>query len=72
MNKWISVKDRLPETFMVFPRWIILSIGTDNAELGILSRITDQGNPEWRHKETDKILMNVTHWMPLPAPPESK
>ena len=68
MSEWISVKDRLPEergSYLVFePEFI-------DSELASWSVLVA------RYYETDKtfnynfqVLSNVTHWMPLPEPPE--
>lgn len=55
-SKWVSVKDRLPEPFTT-----VLAHYTDGRihTVGYLDRfMTTRGT--------------VTHWMPLPEPPESE
>lgn len=63
---WISVQDRLPEERGRYLCWFgknTLCVGADIATY----------LPEWHGfgiLETDTVLQNITHWMPLPEPPE--
>lgn len=63
---WISVKERMPEKRGRYLCWFgknTLCVGADIATY----------LPEWHGfgiLETDTVLQNVTHWMPLPEPPE--
>ncbi|WP_368043047.1 DUF551 domain-containing protein [uncultured Gemmiger sp.] len=60
MSDWISVKDRLPKQqteVLAFRRGIMYLAWYDN-EIG-----------RWASDEWG-ILDAVTHWMPLPEPPE--
>lgn len=53
-NEWVSVEDRLPE-----PTYCVLVYTTDfTIEVDAIG-----SDGEW-------ISYEVTHWMPLPAPPE--
>lgn len=65
MTNWISVEDKLPETpgtYIVFYNTKIAKI-VDNAHW----------NPGWSTTGGYKgISEHVTHWQPLPAPPEEK
>lgn len=62
MNKWISVKDRLPEENVRVLVWL------------------DETLYDYTHIDTDRLKRNtwvrwgkaVTHWMPLPAPPNEE
>lgn len=59
VNEWISVKDRLPEEktrVLVFVPHSSIKIDTDR----IVGRIWVR----WRG--------HITHWMPLPEPPEEE
>lgn len=57
---WISVKDRLPK-----PRTEVLAF-----RKGIIYIVWyDKGIGEWRSDEWG-CFNDVTHWMPLPKPPE--
>jgi hypothetical protein len=59
-NKWISVKDRLPDTGIE----VLVVSGTDRE---VAWRHIDDG--EW---SSYSALGHVTHWMPLPALPEEE
>lgn len=56
-NKWISVKDRLPEDYKP-----VIVFRDDMHDAGISWIIAGR----WAVPEG----VNVTHWMPLPEPPE--
>lgn len=65
-GKWISVKDRLPElgihvlTYGIYTKDTIVAWRDDCDELlGMYDWVTE-----------DRLLSQITHWMPLPAPPE--
>ena len=74
MNKsdWIIVKDRLPEPFIN-----VLTTDGNNVEIlfytKYLNRITGEMVVGWtltnNSESTDLIWENITHWMPLPEPP---
>ena len=70
--EWISVEDRLPDDDgSHFDVWVdgdrIPDALYDNDKQAFLNYVSDNdGYFEWREIE------NVTHWMPLPEPPESK
>jgi len=57
-QRWIPVSERLPEEFTP-----VLTIGKD--ELPITA-VVDRGH--WY--SSFEHSLNVTHWMPLPEPPE--
>ena len=58
-NGWISVKDRLPEDISE----VLIAFG------GGVSIACYGG--DWRHPVYPMLpLLSVTHWMPLPKPPE--
>ena len=57
MNKWISVKDRLPDScggYLIF-------------DYGCMTAWFDYESGEWDGEEGKQ---GPTHWMLLPAPPE--
>jgi len=70
--QWISVKDRLPEEDL--PVLVYGQVLNDPAEtLGVRRRYN--GDQEWKHtwESEDGFIYredDVTHWMPLPKPPE--
>lgn len=66
MPQWISVKERLPElgihvlTYGIYTKDTIVAWRDDCDELlGMYDWVTE-----------DRLLSQITHWMPLPAPPE--
>lgn len=63
MNEWISVKDRLPD--------IDTRILTIN-NLGIIIAILDGNIGEFYEPVSTQGIYNVTHWMPLPQPPNGE
>ena len=68
---WISVKDRLPddeEAVLIY--WgFDFGKGLEGEEYyAIAQYICSEPKPYW--SEHDKDTMVVTHWMPLPEPPE--
>lgn len=64
MNDWISVKDRLPEPFHP----VIVCRKSKKKEPCVESGSLDV-NGWWRVYGTR--TKSVTHWMPLPDPPEN-
>lgn len=71
MSEWISVNDRLPEMKEIYPggprkaRVIISAgwVGEGSYEETFAKRI-----PKWKNSVGRDC--RVTHWQPLPAPPE--
>lgn len=58
--KWISVKDSLPRNFeevLAYKNKTIIHAFFDDAE-------------DWYWVNCPRMINNVTHWMPLPEPPE--
>lgn len=61
MAEWISVKDRLPETFTeVFVYTDRYGGRLEMAHIGVQGWIQNGAI----------LIPNVTHWMPLPEPPK--
>lgn len=59
--EWISVKDRMPE-----PHTNVLFFGRYGFFIGWYSHLMKK----WRSDEYGEV-QEVTHWMPLPNPPEA-
>lgn len=55
---WISVEDEMPKN-----RELVLITDCESADMGFYDYIVDAWQP------FEKWLGNITHWMPLPAPP---
>jgi hypothetical protein len=67
MSEWISVKDRLPDNsnvVLAFDLRISRGINVPKIRFAFLF-----GNT-WHRSEGTGWEMDVTHWMPLPNPPE--
>jgi len=64
---WISVDDRLPEVKGMSKRSDRLLIFTGWYLVGFYDGL----DGEWKSLQ-DGFIRQVTHWMPLPAPPESR
>jgi hypothetical protein len=68
MGEWISVKDRLPEDGSS-----VLVFIPDYPDAYLSNRVAwldcDTTPPLWIHEGVD--IDGVTHWQPLPAPPEA-
>lgn len=68
MSEWISVKDRLPEKgqdVLLLTDWFG---GASFITIGYL------GGTRWISYEIGRanVGIHVTHWMPLPEPPEEE
>ena len=78
MNEWISVKDRLPEDDLNIKKCIngehfgfltvLVYNGVVKQSNRFYSKASRFGLPETEGWEWSSS--NVTHWMPLPEPPE--
>ena len=65
MNKWISVKDRLPET-----RITVNVYGWAGGSAGYIDSLGTWWNQSTRGFANDKeVSHDITHWQPLPKPP---
>lgn len=62
MNKWISIKDRLPERYK---RVLVLTKFNMHFE----AHHHGEEIPEWEDNNCVP-LDDITHWMPLPNPPK--
>jgi len=67
MSEWISVKDRLPQEDDPVLVWDIASPYSEFVDIGYYDphSAPDTG---WRCNEY--MNRSVTHWMPLPEPPQ--
>ncbi len=67
MIEWISVKDRLPEDTKSVLAWV------PNNQCNYM--VTLRPNGDWSSWQGDYQYWwcnEITHWMPLPEPPEAK
>lgn len=63
--RWIPVSERLPEEFAT----VLVVISTPSgSHVSFMSRHAQDGF--WQHADGDIDEINVTHWMPLPDPPD--
>ena len=69
--RWISVKERLPErNCEVLAYYGFVREGSDDLGymcMGVLEYYAHDRNPHFQH---ESVGVRVTHWMPLPEPPE--
>lgn len=65
VQEWISVKDRLPEAggYVV----CIAKRNPFSRFMPMVARIEKNG---WVNPITEQYISEVTHWMPMPEPPE--
>lgn len=69
-NQWISVKDRTPEDEKAVLAYYGFYHEDDDLGarfIGTLTYFSHDSEPHWQHESTGIF---VTHWMPLPEPPE--
>ena len=74
MSEWISVKDKLPELVHEVDRYgpvwstpHVLCYVQDIFVVGYF----DHQVEHWYNSCPDELLLDVTHWMPLPEPPDT-
>jgi hypothetical protein len=67
MNEWISVKDRLPEKQGHFLVWAPESFPKNTEH--VVAEFYDDNNTFYS-ESSDMPMPDVTHWQPLPAPPQ--
>ena len=67
VQKWISVKDRLPEAggYVV----CIAKRNPFSRFMPIVAKIEKNG---WVNPITEQYISDVSHWMPIPEPPKEK
>lgn len=76
MSTWISVTDRLPKAGQCVDLWGCLAGGHHHGDESRIENCFYNGGRDawwfWCEAFIDKVYvngMNVTHWMPLPEPP---
>ena len=81
-NEWVSVEERLPEYNPgtgAKSYWVAKKDNAGNWQMkiaqycdyGYAMTVDAETEVTWRDWDFTKIV-NVTHWMPLPAPPDSR
>ena len=72
MSQWINAKDRLPlrqEDVKNYASVVVIAANSDNEVLVVEFEMGNTVEP-W-HAFKVPSYDNITHWMPLPTPPES-
>ena len=69
MGEWIRVEDRMPQDEAPVLIYYGFEHGMDMGLMfvGVLTYYAFDPKPHWQHESTG---LRVTHWMPLPEPPE--
>lgn len=69
MAEWISVKDRLPGDYQM-----VIGYTPSDGYMFVGDCVSGKGWTQWRIftalRSTKIVKKKVTHWMPLPEPPE--
>lgn len=68
MTMWISVKDRVPETGLPVLAWYAQNSQKADRQMAVVATYGDRFPEKWV-TQVGKIMVRVTHWMPLPSPP---
>lgn len=66
-GRWISVKDRLPDTNRSVLGWY-----KDNPFSGYAVEVVSWNGKGWVFVYARRYVTNVTHWMPFPQPPKEE
>jgi len=70
MSEWISAEERMPEDGGIgYSNTVLLYSPHDGVLVGYLDTQT-YAEPTWREYDGWAISWPVTHWQPLPDPPE--
>jgi len=67
MNEWISVKDELPDFKRGTTDYVLVRVDDIGTKIGCLFA----ANGKWVINGVAFYKDSITHWMPLPKPPES-
>ena len=72
--RWISVKERLPEGGCLAANFCKGTYGYGEYIIGYVSRYNELEaiGDTCKAENSYELLDNVTHWMPLPEPPEEE
>lgn len=70
-GKWISVKNNNPNKNGYYLCWIMVN-KCGNKEEWRIDKLYWEDNLWLFHHNAFKVADNVTHWMPLPTPPEGE
>lgn len=82
-NGWISVKDRLPD--QAGYECLVCAVNENYNQTHVFTAFTGYGEPGWwtgnvhymarvKSPQDNRVhpALKITHWMPLPTPPEEK
>ena len=68
--RWIPVEERLPEADKDYKCVSINVLMFDNNSACAIEGWYNFSDGEWHNYLTNEKFLQVTHWMPLPEPPE--
>lgn len=71
MSKWISVKDRLPNHHDMVLVWMEGKDCPDYVSMAFWAKTEGWGWTKGDGNKANDLWGTVTHWMPLPEPPEA-
>lgn len=75
MNEWISVEDRLPDgnkTVLAYAKYRQINNELSDPFIMVATKYQRGNKDIWWEDDNCVYLEDVTHWMPLPEPPEEK
>jgi hypothetical protein len=67
-GEWVACSERMPERGETENSWVLAWYPLGRPRL---LNWCHSGEPHWRNEQDDRCYAEVTHWRPLPTPPET-